>query len=406
MTEAECRELVAMFEHAPGWPDKPCPLEVGMVLWVTELLLRSDHGLETDLLAVTAKHRLAIQYAPRIMEVLRYVNPALDERQAATRALSILTDAECLVAEELDRRAGVAPRPGTKGAKQATEIRALRVVQFREAGRDVVARAEAPPPALSSTPWPTLTRWLAGGLRPGEMCYVGARPAVGKSAFMGQWAMHLARRNGAVLVVSHEMSNEAIARRMLAQQAQVPLQALRTGRDVTWSRVAETLHRLYDVPLWLSDNAGKLEDIVAAVELCRAPISTIFVDYLQLVRSGTTIRDRRHEVEAVSRGLKQIAMRRQIVVVALSSVSRPPAGEERVPGLAALRESGELEHDADVVLMLHRVPTGKTPQEAVCMVAKNREGVTGGVEMRFTGDWLTFGELDRMAGEGDGERDD
>lgn len=406
MTESECRELVELFRHAPGWPDKPCDVEVGAVLWVSELLLRGPHGLDTSLAGVCAKHSEALKYATRVAQALRYADSELTERAAMTRTLSILTDAECLVAEELDRRAGTAPRPGTEAAKRADTTRALRVVQFREAGRAVVARAEAPQPPVCATPWPTLTHWLAGGLRPGELCYVGARPAVGKSAFAGQWAMHLARHEQPALVVSQEMSNEAIARRMLSQEARVPLHSLRTGRDVAWARVADTLHRLYDVPLWLTDNAGKLDDIATAMDACGRPIFALFVDYLQLLRATGTMRDRRHEVEAVSRGLKQLAMQRRIAVVALSSVSRPPAGDAKIPGLAALRESGELEHDADVVLMLHRVPTGTNPNDTVCMVAKNREGVTGAVEMQFCGDWLTFGEIDRTATEDDRYDDD
>jgi replicative DNA helicase len=115
----------------------------------------------------------------------------------------------------------------------------------------------------------------------------------------------------------------------------------------------------------------------------------VIVDYLQLVAAPREVKDRRLQVEAVSLGLKTLALQHRIPLLCLSSVSRPAAGNPE-PSLSSLRESGELEHDADVVLLLHRpVEEG---EEVVCRIAKNRSGAVGKVSLTFRPAWVTFDE--------------
>ena len=394
-------ELLALFHHPPGFPGQDCNPEVGAVLWITELLVRSDVPLDCTMPSLDARHRLALEYIPRLTAALRLLHPDWNDRLAATMAFSILTDAECLVAEEIERRRLARPNaPQRPEERRQTDTQTvLPVRRFRDVGAATVREAEDAPTMASRiipTPWPTLSTWLAGGLRPGELVYVAARPAVGKSLMTGQWAMHAAQREVPTLIVSREMPVIGIGRRLIAQESGTSLRSLRTGQNVDWQRVAATLHRLYDVPLWLTDAPTSVDEIVQILPSCGTPLRAVFVDYLQLLqRTARPQRDKRAEVEAVSAALKQIAIKHHLAIVVISSVGRPERGQKvRPPDLASLRESGQLEHDADVVLTLHRDPIGERPEDAVLSVVKSREDMTGVIHLRFDTVRLTFGELD------------
>jgi len=404
ITNDPIADLLELFAHPPHWPDRSCPVDVGAVLWLTELLLHGDAPLDATLAAIQIRHTQGLAYLPKLITALQRATPGLDDRRAATTALSILLDAECLVAEEIERRRlerrGL-PTPATTRSAPIRHV--LPVTRFRDVGAAVVRAAEEAPTVthrVVPAPWPEFNRLTAGGLRPGDLCYVAARPAVGKSLATSQWAMHAALHGIPTLIVSREMSNVAIGRRLLTQQSGVPLSALRTGRDVPWERVADTMHRLYDAPLWLTDAPTALDEIVAALALCTTPPRAVFVDYLQLLQRTATRpqRDKRAEVEAVSAGLKALALQRQLAVVVISSVGRPERGSRthNPHDLAVMRESGQLEHDADIVVTLHRAPTGDDPLAATAAVIKNRDGATGQFRLLFDPDRLTFGEIDSL----------
>lgn len=229
---------------------------------------------------------------------------------------------------------------------------------------------------------------MNGGFAPGELVYLGARPGVGKTALALDMARH-ASEVGQVVVVSREMLNEALATRMLAQESGVGASALKTKRLTTsdFSRVSVAATGLADRKLWLADQAVSIDEIVRLVGT--KPPSTwslVIVDYLQLVRAPRDIKDRRLQVEAVSQRLKSTALHYETPVLCLSSLSRADANGE--PTLASLRESGELEHDADVVLLLHR--PSDLSDEVICRIAKNRSGALGKVSLRFHPSCVTF----------------
>lgn len=240
------------------------------------------------------------------------------------------------------------------------------------------------------TPFPGLNNFLVGGFGPGELVMIGARPAVGKTALALELAREAAKHGKRVLFVSREMPMAALARRMMAQAGEIRASALKLGTvvDAVVERVAALLRSL---PIWLSDAAVSIQDVHAAVEAMPEPVDYLIVDYLQLVRAPREIRDRRLQVEHVSQSLKDLAMRRKIPVVCLSSLSRPVAGQNTRPTLASLRDSGELEHDSSVVLLLH-VPDEQKP-ERECIVAKGREGRTGVVMLKFDAEFVSFEEL-------------
>ena len=285
----------------------------------------------------------------------------------------------------------IARRQGTSGESD----RSLRPIHI-DGVLDLFARALADGPAPTlPTPYPTLNHYLNGGFGPGELVYLGARPGVGKTALGLEFARYAARqRVGAVLVVSREMTNLALSRRFIAQEARVRAAAIKRAHltaDEQWSLKVAT-ERLRGLPWFFTDEAVSLGEITELVTdiASEAPLALVVIDYLQLIRAPQEIKERRHQVEAVSQGLKTLALQHRTPIVCLSSLSRA-SGDDRnkPPTLASLRESGELEHDADIILLLHR---GYHDEATSCIVAKNRDGRLGTVELLFRQDFVSFDE--------------
>jgi hypothetical protein len=252
----------------------------------------------------------------------------------------------------------------------------------------------AGPAPVLRTPFAKLNRVLGGGYQAGEFVLLGARPGVGKTALALQISRGAAEDGSAVLVVSREMVNLALARRLLAQASGVSASALKRA-DFTLiehEKVERTLRELRGLPVWLTDEAISVGEVSTMVTgWAGPPLGLLVVDYLQLVRAPADIKERRLQVEAVSQALKTLAVTCRLPVLCLSSLARPGRDQEgRRPTLSDLRESGELEHDADVVLFLHR---GMLDTKAECIVSKNRDGAVGVIDMTFTPETLRFEEI-------------
>jgi replicative DNA helicase len=253
--------------------------------------------------------------------------------------------------------------------------------------------ADGPTPFLE-TPLPTLNLYLEGGFSPGELIYVGARPGVGKSALALQVAKHAAERGSSVLVINAEMKNRMSAQRLLAQESRVGAGVIKRGTFSTdqWRTFEGAVQALSKLPIWFADDAYTLEQIGAIVGQATS-LGLIVVDYLQLLKASAGIRERRHQVEDLSKGLQRLAHTYDVPVLALSSLSRPANGG--APSLASLRESGELEHDADTVLLLHRDEHDDTPYhqgKTELTIAKARSGRLGKIDLYFSGEAQTFAE--------------
>lgn len=285
----------------------------------------------------------------------------------------------------------IAQRESVDGTDRATMPRHISEVleEFQ------AALTRGPAPSLP-TPFPTLNLFLNGGFAPGELIFLGARPGVGKTALGLEFGRRAALRenSGAVLVISREMTNLALGRRLVAQDGRVRASALKRANlneSEQWN-VREAIDRLKRCPMFFSDDAvslGEIQHIVTAMT-DEAALSFVIVDYLQLIRAPIEIKERRHQVEAISQGLKTLAMRYQIPVLCLSSLSRAGSDERnKPPTLSSLRESGELEHDADVILLLHRQ---YSDANTTCTVAKNRDGRLGTVNLLFRSDFVAFDE--------------
>lgn len=262
--------------------------------------------------------------------------------------------------------------------------------------REVLTSLDAPETDFVPTPVPELTDRLGGGLLRGELVYLKGPAAAAKTAFAIQWAALAAWSGLPTLVVTREMAATALCRRLIAQQLRVPAGALRRravgpeGR----ARVEAALTRIDAVPLWFDDATETIGGILRAAT--RGGYRFVVVDYVQLVTSPADSKDERRELEAVSKGLKRLAMR-GCSVLALSAVTRlpqdPRAKKER-PSYQ-LRGSERLQHDADVVLTIYR-PRDESPDRTL-VYDKLREGESGGdTTLEFSSTYLTFDQADAV----------
>lgn len=254
------------------------------------------------------------------------------------------------------------------------------------------------PVKLISTSFEYIDRKLGGGFAPGELVYLGARPGVGKTLLALQIMISAARQGTPVLFISREMVNLALAKRLVAQASEevIDKASLRTGNVNTKQKavIAATAKELMRLPILMDDRSTSIEGLLDVVtRMARHEIGFVIVDYLQLLRTVKPEKDRRRQVEAVSHGLKNIAMQFKIPVLCMSSLSRPSNKEKENirPTMASLRESGELEHDADTILFLCRAFRENTTE---CIIAKNRDGETGFVDLLFDPERLRFKSLD------------
>ena len=228
---------------------------------------------------------------------------------------------------------------------------------------------------------------LIGGWRRGSLNIVGARPAKGKSSLLLGFAAQAARQEQAVLIFSLEMTGAEIVGRLAVAGAGVNLFALTGGEALTaqWPAITIALGDLAGEPIWLDDTGGiALPELRAkALRLAtRAPLGLIVVDYIQLVTTGQRAEKRYLDLGVISRGLKALAKELDVPIIAAAQLSR--AVELRSngkPTLADLRESGNLEQDADTVLLVDRQDQDGDFQPAELIVAKNRHGPIGTVSL-------------------------
>ena len=240
---------------------------------------------------------------------------------------------------------------------------------------------------------------LSGGLQPGSLYILAARPSMGKTAFALNVAQHAALQEDIpVLMFSLEMSAEQIAQRMLAAESEVNLREMFESRRVQneqWQKLSKAAGRLSKSPIYIDDSStlntldlrGRCRRFFAKH---RAGKGLVVLDYLQLMNVARKIENRQQQVSEISRALKGIARQFKVPVLALSQLSRDveKRGGSKKPQLSDLRDSGAIEQDADMVIFLYReayyAQEGETvdPTSEV-IVAKNRNGPTGKVDLIF-----------------------
>lgn len=246
---------------------------------------------------------------------------------------------------------------------------------------------------------------ITGGFQPGNLIILAARPSMGKSALMANFAENAALLNGkAVALFSLEMSESELAQRFIASQASIKGDDLRKGRvpGTRWPKILEASSRLAKSPLFIDDSSdlSVLDVRAKARRLAQQHpdgLGLILIDYLQLMRAGgTTGQDNRTEqIGQISRGLKTLARELEVPVMALSQLNRgvEQRGDKR-PVLSDLRESGAIEQDADLVMFIYRDEYYDEESEregiADVIISKHRNGGLGTVELTFQKEYPRF----------------
>ena len=239
---------------------------------------------------------------------------------------------------------------------------------------------------------------LLHGLHKGQMIVVAARPAVGKSTFGMDIARSAAIRHGLPSAFfSLEMSRTEISMRVLAAEGSMSLQDLRKGTiaDAGWQKLAKVVARIEHAPLFIDDSPNmSLMEIRAKCRRLRQQhgLRLVVIDYLQLMSSGKKVESRQQEVSEFSRALKLLAKELEVPVIAISQLNRGPEQRtDKRPQMSDLRESGSIEQDADVVILLHK--DREREGEADVLVVKHRNGPTKDLVLGFQGHYARFANM-------------
>ncbi len=244
------------------------------------------------------------------------------------------------------------------------------------------------------------------GLQKSDLILIAARPSMGKTAFALNIVQNTAiRTNASIAVFSLEMSREQLVQRMLSAESHIEIQKIRTGDldEDEWPRLAKAMGQLAQAKIFIDDTPG-----ITVMEMkakCRKlklehGLDLIMVDYLQLMSEDERSENRQQEISAISRKLKALAREMDCPLIALSQLSRAPEmrGDHR-PILSDLRESGAIEQDADIVMFLYRDeyyhPDTEKKNRGEVIIAKQRNGATGTVELAWLGQFTKFANLEK-----------
>ena len=251
--------------------------------------------------------------------------------------------------------------------------------------------------------------YKTSGMHPSDLVLIAARPSMGKTAFVLNIAQYVAfKKNKGVAIFSLEMSKEQLVNRMFSLESQVDAQALRTGnlKDSEWEKLIEGAGIIGKSHLVIDDTPG-----ISVSELrskCRKykleqDLQLVIIDYLQLMSGsvGGKSESRQQEISEISRSLKALARELNVPVIALSQLSRAVESRpDKRPMLSDLRESGAIEQDADVVMFIYRDEyynkDSEFKKQAEIIIAKQRNGPVGTVNLAWLGEYTKFANLSRQ----------
>ena len=341
--------------------------------------------------------------------------PASDPSYYAGRISSKYLQRQCLYAGQAIQNHSVDCESGEEALEYAEQL-IFEVLKEREqpGSREAVSLAEAADQYLETLEQRDTTKALTTGLVDLDRCIVGlepesltivaARPSNGKSAFGVHIALNLAQQGIASAFYSLEMTRQQIVERMIANLAQIDLQVLRRGNlsREDWARVHDARQTVDRLPVYIDDTRGlNANQVCSRMRRLKVKhgIAMAIVDYLTRLRFERR-RELRHELGDAAKMFKDISGELQIPVVAMSQLSRASVsdGRARRPQLSDLRESGNLEEDADTVILVHRewmyAPTVENKNEAELIVAKQRQGPAPEViKVGFQGECVRFHNL-------------
>lgn len=246
---------------------------------------------------------------------------------------------------------------------------------------------------------------MLNGLQNGEMIIVAARPSMGKTAFAMNVIENIACRGIPCAVFSLEMSKQQLAQRMLCSRGQIDAHKLRKGmlQAHEYQHLANVVGELAKAPIWVDDSAGlTILDLRAKARRLKLQhdIKCIMIDYMQLM-DNPGVESRQQQISEISRGVKAVARELNVPVICLSQLNRAAEGRDgHRPRMSDLRESGSIEQDADVVMLLHREdyyrmsePDFQPDNIAEIIIAKQRNGPTGTVKLTFDNRTTRFKNL-------------
>ena len=292
-----------------------------------------------------------------------------------------------------------------QGNKENEPVRLSDIL--RDEVYDNLQKITSPETAEESKGIPTgfslLDKYMTG-LNKSDLILIGARPAMGKTSFALNIARNIAvKGKKKVVFFSLEMGREQLAQRVLSTEARVESQKMRTGEltDDDWSRIGQATLALNDAELYFDDTSTiTVPEMKARVRKMR-DVDCVIIDYLQLMTGTKRTESRVQEVSEITRSLKLMAKDLKIPVITCSQLSRSTEGrgKSHKPQLSDLRESGSIEQDADIVLMLYResyydedknetVVTDESKAQVI--IAKNRHGGTGEVDLHWNGNYTLF----------------
>ena len=246
---------------------------------------------------------------------------------------------------------------------------------------------------------------LTSGLNKSDRIIIAARPGMGKTSFAMNIAVNVAKhsKDKDVAVFSLEMSREQLASRLLSSEAKIDSRVLRSGMipDDDWVRLATSAGYLSNLPIYIDDAGGITVQQMKAKLRKRKNLGLVVIDYLQLMDSNSKSDNRVVIISEITRQIKIMAKEFDVPVILLSQLSRNTEQRtDKRPQLSDLRESGSIEQDADIVLFLYREAYYKEEENkniAQCIVAKNRHGEQGKVDMYWDGRYTRFSNLNKTA---------
>lgn len=252
---------------------------------------------------------------------------------------------------------------------------------------------------------------LTQGLHGGQMIIFAGRPAMGKTTLGMDVLRSASIHNGKTSVIfSLEMDKTEITMRLLSAEAQVPMNRMRDGSmdDRDWQSLARAMKRISDAPLFMDDSANmSLMEIRAKCRRLKQKhdLGLVVIDYLQLMSSGKRVESRQQEVSEFSRSLKLLAKELDVPVIAISQLNRGnEQRQDKTPMMSDLRESGSIEQDADLIVLIHRPDyyekETERAGEADLIVAKHRNGATATIPVAFEGHYSRFKDMPSGVGGG------
>ncbi len=353
-----------------------------------------------DLIELTSEAASERHIISQYAENIRTAAARREVHSIAVSAAQMAQDSDVTLDETISLTRAALDAVGANNATDDTISGTDALVEFHE------WLYEEPVPPIP-TGIASIDKRLGGGISGGKLVVIGARPAVGKSALLSAVALQALRQGRKVLYVSLEMSPREIVSRMVSATAHVSA-AKMEAHELTEEeqlRVTEAYGDMNGDRLFISTAAVTPAQVRKAALKVQSKhgLDIVCVDYLQLMHAEVgKNKGRTEEVGEISRALKLLAMELGVPVLAAAQVNRASTqGEDRAPRLSELRESGSIEQDADVVILLHKPQGGELIGGACKMqliIAKNRQGSCGGANMTFFGDYMRFAEVDSRLG--------